>query len=248
MPSPPRPHDRNPWRGAPSGRNPARSRRRAPRRDRLGVWCRARLARLPLSPILVVTAGLLVVVSVRGAPGDVAADPAAAPVVVATVDLPLGTVVGPDDVEVRWLARQAVPATAATATDQVLDRQVTSPIVAGEPVVAARLAPAGLVGVAAATPPGWSSFAVPVDATLPPTTVGQAVDLFALDAGTELGLPIDEARRVARAASVVAVDDQRVTVAVRAEDAPGVAAALIGSTVVLAVTGPGGAEDAHEGP
>lgn len=215
-----------------------RSRRGTRRRDRLGVWCRTRLARVPLSPILVVAAGALVVVSVQGAPGAAPTDPSASPVVVAAVDLPAGIVVDPDDLEIRWLPRQARPATAASATDEVVHRQVTATILAGEPVVGARLAPEGLVGVAAATPPGWSAFALPVDATLPPAALGQAVDLYSLDATTDPGLPVDEARRVARAASVVAIDDQRITVAVRAEDAPGVAAALISSTVIVAVTGP----------
>jgi hypothetical protein len=105
-------------------------------------------------------------------------------------------------------------------------------------VLEGRLAPAGLVGVAAATPPGWSSFALPTDAGLPAAEVGQSVDLFALGTTSGLAVGDDDVERVATAGRVVAVDDLRVTVAVDADDAPAVAAALVGATVVMASTGP----------
>jgi Flp pilus assembly protein CpaB len=167
-----------------------------------------------------------------GAPG---AGPTAA-VVVATASLDVGAVVTVDDLEVRHLPADAVAHGAAADPDDVTGRQVTAPIAAGEPVLDVRLAPVGLRGVAASTPPGWSAFAVPADAATPPVEVGQQVDLFA---PTASAVALDgPAERIADGGLVVAVDDRRVTVAVRPADGPAVAAALAGTTVVLAVAGP----------
>jgi Flp pilus assembly protein CpaB len=209
------------------------------RRAELGVWRRRWLARLPVGPILLAAAAALTLVSLRAVPADLALDPASAgPVVVATVELPSGTVVDADDIEVRAYPAVAIPPSSATDTDQVVGRLVTASILEGEPVVGSRLAPDGLLGIAAATPPSWSAFALPVDANVPDAVVGQAVDLYALDPSTGPAASGSAARRVARDARVVAVDDEQVTIAVRAADAPGVAGALIGSTVVTAITGP----------
>jgi Flp pilus assembly protein CpaB len=195
------------------------------------------LARLPVAPVLLVVAGALVVVSLRSAPPDLATDAAAA-VVVATVDLDAGTVIDDDDVVVRVIPVGTSRATTTTTTDEVVGRQVTAQILAGEPVVAERLAPSGLLGLAAATPPGWSAFALPVDASLPAVDTGQRVDLYALAPGSGLDAADDRAATVARAAVVVAVDDERLTVAVRPDESAALAGALIGSRVVVAVTGP----------
>lgn len=241
---PPGPQTRRLRRGGPSRR------RRTSRLVELGVWRRRRLARLPVGPILLVTAAALALVSLRASPTDLALDSASSePVVVATVELPSGSVVDLDDIEVRTYPLVAVPPTAATATDQVVGRLVTASILEGEPIVGARLAPDGLVGIAAATPPSWSAFALPVDANVPDAVVGQAVDLYALASSTDGAAPEADARRVARGALVVAVDDEQVTVAVRAADAPAVAGALIGSTVVTAITAPSAAgTGASNGP
>ena len=223
-------------------RPPDRARRRrrpTSRLTELGVRRRRWFARLPVGPMLLVTAGVLVVVSLRTTPPDLALDPAAL-VVVAAVDLGSGTVIAGDDVVVRTIPVVAASATTATATDEVVGRHVTAMILAGEPVVAERLAPIGVLGVAGATPPGWSAFALPVDATLPAVEVGQVVDLYALAPTSDPDATADRARTVARAAVVVAVDDQRLTIAVRADESEAVAGALIGSHVVVAVAGPPG--------
>jgi Flp pilus assembly protein CpaB len=197
--------------------------------------------------MLLVSAAALTLASLR-APSDLALDGAATPVVVATVALASGTVVDDDDVEVRTYPAAAIPPTAATATDAVVGHQVVAPILEGEPVVTARLAPDGLLGIAAATPPSWSAFALPTDARLPDAAVGHAVDLYALDTTTRTDrAPTAGATRIAHDARVVAVDDEQVTVAVPPADAAGVAAALIGSTVVVAVTGPAATADS-DGP
>lgn len=217
------------------------SRRRSGRRTDLALDVRARraLARLPTGPILLALAASVAVISLRSAPGFTADPTSATSVVVATVTLEEGTVVDGDDVELRAVPSAALPAQVVTDADEVVGRQVTAAIFVGEPVVDGRLAPAGLLGIAAATPSGWSAFALPSDARLPAAAVGHRVDLYAPRPTSGVaGAAGGPADRIAHGAVVVAVDDQRVTVAVAPDDAPAVAAALVGSTVVLAVAGP----------
>lgn len=236
--------------GPPAGpRRPSVRRRRPPRprtgrrigrRTAFGVWARRTLARLPTGSILLALAASIAVVSLSVAPSDVD-DATAEPVVVATVALDPGSIVGADDVEVRRLPVIALPPDVVADAERVVGRQVTAAIFGGEPVLAGRLAPDGLVGIAAVTPSGWSAFALPTEARMPPAAVGQRVDLYAPTSVSPSGVAGAADRssgRIARGALVVAVDDQRVTVAVHTADAPAVAAALIGATVVLAVSGP----------
>jgi len=223
------------------GRPPRRrTGRRISRRSAFGVGARRTLARLPTGPILLALAASIAIMSLRVAPSEVDAA-SAEPVVIATVTLDPGSIVGSDDIEVRRLPVIALPPGAVADADQVVGRQVTAAIFGGEPVLAGRLAPDGLVGIAAVTPPGWSAFALPTEPGLPPAAVGQRVDLYApasVAPSGVAGAAERSADRIARDALVVAIDDQRVTVAVDAADAPAVATALIGATVVLAVTGP----------
>lgn len=218
-----------------------RSRSRGGRRSRLALDVRARraLARLPTGPILLALAASIAVVSLRTAPGFTVEETTATSVVVATVALEVGTVVETDDVELRSLPTATLPAQVVTDADDVVGRQVTAAIFVGEPLIAGRLAPDGLLGIAAATPAGWSAFALPTEARLPAAAVGHRVDLYAPqpEAGIA-GAAAGPSDRIAHRAVVVAVDDQRITVAVGPDDARAVAAALIGSTVVLAVAGP----------
>lgn len=252
MPTHLRPSNRRARRapGIRAGTSPGRA---ASRRSVVAVWRRQWLARLPVGPILLIGAAAISVATLRLAPADLGVDPAQVePVVVARALLDAGSVIDADDVELRSLPVGVVSDGFVGDRQIVVGRQVTATIFMGEPVLAGRLAPEGLVGIAAATPPGRSAFAVPVDPTLPPTAVGQHVDLYALDPLTRAGGiseavgPTDRAgaARIARSALVVGVDDQRITVAVEPSEAPGVAAALIGSTVVVAVAGP----DAQGGP
>ena len=160
------------------------------------------------------------------------------PVVVATVELGSGSIVAPDDIELRAVPTPAEPAAVLLDIDRVVGRQVTATIYEGEAVLEGRLAPDGLVGIAAATPAGWSSFAVPSSSALPPAEIGQRVDLYALEPQTDLATAGGGATRVASRALVVAVDDQRLSVAVDPTDAAEVAAALAATTVVVAISGP----------
>ena len=104
------------------------------------------------------------------------------PVAVATRDLGPGDVVDAGAVEVRELpARRARRGDLAEAP---VGAVVRHPILAGEPVAPARLAPDGLTGVAALVPAGERAVAVPVGpAGAPPLAVGDLVDVLAVVPG-----------------------------------------------------------------
>jgi hypothetical protein len=135
-------------------------------------------------------------------------------------------------------------------------------VVAGEPLVAGRLAPDGLTGAAALVPEGYRAVSVPTaSAGFPPVALGDRVDVLAV-------LPPDLVRSPATEASptrgddapaggrpppdgdgapafplveralVVDVADEAVAVAVPQSAAPRVAFALAQGSVVLALVGP----------
>lgn len=168
-------------------------------------------------------------------------------VVVATRDLAPGEVVDAGAVEVRDLPRGVVAAGALAAAP--VGSVVRHPILAGEPVPAARVAPDGLTGVAALVPAGDRAVAVPVGpAGAPPVVVGDRVDVVAVaPAGGSVGEGAiteggdvgggDPAFTLVEAAAVVDVTEQAVTIAVPERDAPRVAWAVANSAVVLALAG-----------
>ncbi|MFS8586624.1 MAG: hypothetical protein FWJ72_16275, partial [Acidimicrobiia bacterium] len=113
------------------------------------------------------------------------------------------------------------------------------PVVAGEPLQAARLAPHGATGAAALLEPGQRAVAVPTGPRpTPPLAVGDRVDVLAVLPAPDLdvagGAP---AFPVVEGATVVDVGDDAVTVAVPRGDAPRVAWAATGGVVALALTG-----------
>ena len=162
------------------------------------------------------------------------------PVVVAVRDLAPGDVVGAVDVTVEHWPPAVVPA--AALDEPPVGRTVSAAIVAGEVVVAARVAPDGLSGVAALLPSGWRAVAVPAGgggfgSDLPPLAVGDRVDVLAGTATfDDVALDLEV---VAGAALVVDVTDTTVTVGVPAASAPAVAAATTRGTVTLALVGAG---------
>lgn len=167
------------------------------------------------------------------------------PVVVAAHDLAAGDVIGPLDVVVESWPRAVVPPGALAEVPE--GRTVTAPIVAGEAVVPARVAPDGLSDVAALLPPGWRAVAIPAagggfGGDLPPLAAGDRVDVLAsfdtfdLDDGSTDPEP---AGVVAEGALVVDVADGAVTVGVPAAVAPDVAFATTRGTVTLALVGAG---------
>lgn len=193
---------------------------------------------LALRWLLVAAAASLAAAEVAraGAAVDAARDRwgEAVPVAVARRDLAAGDVVGPDDVAVERRPRAVVPDGALA--EAPVGRAVTAPVLAGEPLVDARLAPDGLTGPAALVPAGWRAVAVPAgDAGLaapaPPLAVGDRVDVLGP------GFVDGDAGVVAEGAVVVHVGEAAVTVAVPAADADDVAAAIATATATLALRG-----------
>jgi hypothetical protein len=231
-------------------RRPERRHRR--RRARLGGagghriqdrWIRHRSAAARATTLaLAVAAGTLLPLTRADRtdpPGD------APTVAVATRDLAAGAVIGADDIS--WQHAE-VPAAghALGPGDRVEGRTVTATIERGEPVVAARVSPKGLTGLAALVPAGRRAVAVPTDPRTPPLERGQTVDLWAAEVGASSGLTADtipggsgprDARRVASAGTVVDADDRHVTIAIVSSDVPAVTGALIDGTVVITLAG-----------
>jgi Flp pilus assembly protein CpaB len=141
----------------------------------------------------------------------------------------------PGDVTVVERPRAMVPADALEALPP--GAALRADVVAGEVLVASRLAPSGLTGVAAMLPPGTRAVAIPTEAGLtPPLAPGDRVDvLVALPAEAAGDGPPGFA--VATGALVVAVDDAGATVAVPRDTAPRVAVALGQGAVTLALVG-----------
>jgi Flp pilus assembly protein CpaB len=161
------------------------------------------------------------------------------PVAVAMRPLEPGDQLDAGAVEVRELPAVAVPPEALRESlDGAIVRQ---PIAAGEPIIADRLAPAGLTGTAALVPPGHRAMAVPLTPVgAPPLAVGDRVDLLAV-AAEAADVPADDdgdpAFLLVEGALVVDVGDDTAAVAVPEADGPRVAFALTQGVVVLALSG-----------
>jgi Flp pilus assembly protein CpaB len=154
-------------------------------------------------------------------------------VAVARHRIAMGDVVEADAITTESWPTALVPAGAIEASP--VGRTVVATIEPGEAVIVARLAPEGLSGVAALVPPGWRALAVPVGPAVVALSVGDRVDLIAGFDTARAGADQAPAFTVAENAIVVAVDDKRVTVAVREGDATRVAFAIVAGTVVPAL-------------
>jgi Flp pilus assembly protein CpaB len=157
-------------------------------------------------------------------------------VLVARHDVAPGDAVDEADVERRALPRTALPA--ETLTELPVGAVARHPILAGEPVVAARLAPAGLAGAAALVGPGDRAVAVPrAHVAMPPLRVGDVVDVLAVlppGAGEGHDPPVFP---VVEGALVVDVSDDGVSVAVPAGDAGATAWAVSQGAAAIALAG-----------
>jgi Flp pilus assembly protein CpaB len=156
-------------------------------------------------------------------------------VLVAEHDLDPGDEIRPDDVSLLSRPSAMVP---ATALDELpVGAVVRARVLAGEVIVATRIAPAGLSGVAATLPTGTRAVAIPTEAgSTPPLTVGSHVDvLVALAPDSAGGGPPGFA--VASDVVVVAIEEGAVTVAVPRDAAPRIAVALGQGAVTLALIG-----------
>ncbi|MGH9288727.1 MAG: SAF domain-containing protein [Acidimicrobiales bacterium] len=210
----------------------------------LGVRARRALARTVVRRAIVLglatVTGLVVVSLVSSAETARQRWGRARPVAVATRDLAPGDVIDGSTTEVRRLPEAAV--TPGALAEPPAGSVVRQPVVAGEALVAARLAPQGLAGVAALVPAGHRAVAVPVGPlAAPPLTVGDLVDVLAVvpvaaeerpgQSGDVPSFPLVEA------AVVVDVGEQSIAVAVPVADAPRVAWVLTNGSVVLALAG-----------
>jgi Flp pilus assembly protein CpaB len=118
-------------------------------------------------------------------------------------------------------------------------RVAVVPLAAGEVLLAAKLAPDGLTGVAALVPPGHRALAIPVDPGGLALNPGHRVDVLAtFDAATPEAPDPEPTFPVATDALVVDAGDEAVTVAVTPTQAARVAFALARGTVTLALTSP----------
>ena len=143
---------------------------------------------------------------------------------VAARPLSLGAVVGSDDVAWRRLPVGVLPDEPVEPSP--VGRTVVVPVVPGEVLLVPKFAPAGLSGVAALLPAGARALAVPVVAANPSVQRSDRVDVLA------------DSALVVRDAVVLDVTDDVVTIAVPADDAPGVALALSRGVVTLALASP----------
>lgn len=156
-------------------------------------------------------------------------------VVVASRDLQPGDVVDTGAITSRDLPAGVI--TDAALSEVPTGAVVRQPILAGEPVVAERLAPHGLSGLAALVPPGERVVAVPPGPSgAPPLATGDHVDVLTVlpaghDDDTDPAFPLVER------AIVLDVDDQAISIAVPQADAPRVAWAVGNGAVVLALAG-----------
>ena len=158
-----------------------------------------------------------------------------------------GAVLRVADVVVRRLPADALPDGEVAA--RPAGKVAVVPLVRGEVVLSAKLAPDGLRGVAAMVPAGHRALAVPVDPGGLALRLGDRVDVLATfdlagddaaaaDAGGAGPAAVAEPTfPVALAALVVGVGDEAVTVAVRPDEVPRVAFALARGTVALALAG-----------
>lgn len=155
------------------------------------------------------------------------------PTAVATVDLEAGATVGPGDVAIEHRPAALVPAGALDGP--VEGRVVAATVHRGEPVLAARLAPAGLSPTAAVLPPGTVGIAVPTGPGALPLQPGDVVEVLVTVDPTTAG---DEQPTfpVARSAVVVHVGDEAVTLAVDRDDADRVAFAVTAGVVTLVLS------------
>jgi Flp pilus assembly protein CpaB len=172
------------------------------------------------------------------------------PVVVARRTLAPGDAVGGAVTVEEW-PKALVPDGALTDAPPG-DRVVVADVAKGEPLVTNRISGGGGQGAAALVPPGHRAIAVPLLVAGLPLRLGDHVDLIATpgggdpsavpfaDGSVDADLSPASADEVATDATVVAVADESVTVAVRSDDAPDVAMAITTGTIVVVLTGPGG--------
>jgi Flp pilus assembly protein CpaB len=197
--------------------------------------------------VIAVVAGSLAAATVQRAEQARAAYGEARRVPLAGADLAVGTKLTEADLIWSDLPVGLIPGGVATAP---VGRVVTEPLVKGEVVAERRLSGADATGAAALVGPGRRALAVPVEATPPGLEIGDHVEAYApATTGGSMADLADladlaraqgsGARRVARDATVIAVDERSVTVSVAGTEAAGLAAAVLDGALTLALVTPG---------
>lgn len=207
-------------------------------RRRLRAWARrSSVAWWGAAAALVLVTALVVRTSVVRSAGLADRYGALRTVPVVAVAVDAGAVVDERAVRMERRPGATVPRGVASAGDVAAGRAALVPLVPGEVLLSARLAPRGLRGAAALLPPGMRAVAVPAGpAGRPPADVGDRVDVVATIAGVgDAGTPTVV---VAAGALVVAIDAESdsVTIAVTPEELPAVVFAITAGTVTLALT------------
>ncbi len=160
-------------------------------------------------------------------------------VVVAAHDLPLGSVVGPDDSRIVRLASESYARGTLYDESDAAGRVVVVPVLAGAQVLERALAPEDRTGLDGLVPPGSRAVRLSDDAGLRPGP-GSAVDvLVTIDPSlvAEAGGG-DPTVVVARAALVLASGDDGLTILVTEEEAERLAFATAHGVVTLALAPP----------
>lgn len=153
---------------------------------------------------------------------------------VALVDLSPGRVISAADIA---FVERPVAMLPESVAESPIGRTVSRTIVKDEVIIEERLAGGATTGPAALLDENTVAFAIAVENATPPVGVGDHVALFApSDVVATATRGTGPAVQVANSAIVVAVTEQAVTVAVDKNDAPGLARALLASTVVVALT------------
>jgi Flp pilus assembly protein CpaB len=189
----------------------------------------ARLRYWPVTLCLAVGAGAITVSVLNDARSTVDAFGERRRVPVAVGDLPVGHTITGDDVEWRELPSVS---TDGAVDDDPVGRVVVERIFESEPIAAGRLAGAGAAGTGALVGIDQRALAVPIGVARPPLEVGDRVDVLAAPP-----FGAGRAEVVARAAVVVAQDDEVVTVAVAESEVVRAARAILDGTATLALVG-----------
>lgn len=157
-------------------------------------------------------------------------------VVVAARDLDAGHELQPGDLRLAQRPRSVVPDGALAELPE--GRSLHAAVYDGEVLVAGRLAPPGVRGLAAHLDEGDRAVAVPVEpGTAPPLAVGDHVDVLVALA-PEVAGSSPPGFALAAGVRVLDVGEHAVTVAVPADAAARVAVALSQGAVTLALTTP----------
>ena len=140
-----------------------------------------------------------------------------------------------DSQAVRWERRPAAGVPPGAATDLAEGAVAAAAIYPGEVVHTERVAGRG-GGLSSRLAPGSAAVSIPTSYGVPPVQSGDQVTLIAVF-DTFSAEPAPEARPVARHATVVEVDEDTVTVAVRQSELGATVSALVWGTVAIVAVG-----------